>query len=158
MLYVDQVHTSYFCSFLMFLSIEDQVFIAFVCSLLFKIIRTCTWLLYVWCHCACVFTFLHVPLCVCLCTLHAQVSVDQYLQWCVLPAPSRCVNGLTHRIMIWVRAAGHVDMVDLLMVLTLLYMVPLGGALCFPQTVLHHDRRVMKEKVCSQVQVVPTPP
>lgn len=56
----------------------------------------------------------------------------------------------------WARAAGHVDMVDLLMALTLLCMVSCRSALCLPQTVLHHGRSVMTEKVGSRD--VPTPP
>ena len=56
------------------------------------------------------------------------------------------------------RAAGHVDMVDLLMALTLLCVVSCGSALCVPQTVLHHGRSVMEERVGSQLQDVPTPP
>ena len=69
------------------------------------------------------------PSCASVFALHAQVSVGLYLQQCVLPAPSRCVNGLTHRIMMRGRAAGHVDMVDLLMVLTLLCVLSCGSAL-----------------------------
>lgn len=68
-------------------------------------------------------------MCLCVFALHAQVSVGLYLQQCVLPAPSRCVNGLTHRIMMRGRAAGHVDTVDLLMVLTLLCVLSCGSAL-----------------------------
>lgn len=70
MLYVVQLHTSFFCSILIFQFTEDQVFTAFVCSLLYKIIRRCTWLLRVWCHCCVrVLTHLHMCLCVFACLL-----------------------------------------------------------------------------------------
>ena len=79
--------------------------------------RRCTWLLCARCHC-CVFTHF-VCLRARLSTLHAQVSVSLDPQWCVLPTPSRCVDGLTNGIIMWGRAAGHVDMEDLWMALTI---------------------------------------
>lgn len=105
----------------------------------------------------CAFVRLHAYLC----TLHAQVSVGVYVQWIFLPAPSRCVNGLTNRIIMWVRAGGHVDIVDLLMAITLLCVVLSCStlSLCLPQTALHHhDHGIMKKKVGCQVQDVPTCP
>lgn len=61
----------------------------------------------------------YIIVCTWLCILHAA---GQRLQ-CVLAARGRCVNGATKRLIMWVRTAGHVDMPDLLMGLTLVSRV-----------------------------------